>query len=193
MRRNTGVGKGGATRGQKIAPRMICEVCSEEFYAPPSRQSRGGGRFCSRECHGRYVGTHPEMFAQANTRRGNGGKRADLDGLYVRSAWEANWARYLNWMVELGHVSVWAYEPETFEFPVKRGSKFYTPDFRVTLPDGTVQYHEIKGYMDQRSATKLKRMKRYYPKVVLIVIEKDDYYGVASKVSGLIPNWERRR
>lgn len=56
-------------------------------------------------------------------------------------------------MIANGKISEWMYEPETFEFPVKRGSKFYTPDFKVFMPDGTVEYHEVKGYMDQRSAS----------------------------------------
>lgn len=139
------------------------------------------------------MATHPELFPQTKSRRGRGGKRDDLGGLYVRSAWEANWARYLNWQRDRGLIVSWEFEPETFEFPIKRGSRFYTPDFRVTLPDGMVEYHEIKGYMDQRSATKLKRMKKYHPAVKIVLIDKDRYQGVAQSVSALIPEWERRR
>lgn len=124
--------------------------------------------------------------------RSKSGKRADLDGRYFRSAWEANYARYLNWLQQLGEVARWDYEVDTFEFPVKRGSKFYTPDFRVTWKDGRVEYHEVKGYMDQRSATKLKRMAKHYPTVQVLLVAGKQYNAIAKKVAGLIPGWERQ-
>lgn len=122
-----------------------------------------------------------------------GGRRDDLGGQYFRSCWEANWARYLNWLIEQGAIARWEYEAETFEFPVRRGSRFYTPDFKVWNSDNTIEYHEIKGYMDQRSATKLSRMARYYPQIKIIVIDKSCYGDVARKVGGMIPEWETVR
>ena len=120
-----------------------------------------------------------------------GGKRADLGGLYVRSAWEANWARYLRWLKERGDIRDWQYEPETFEFhTIKRGGRFYTPDFRVVKANGTVEYHEVKGWMDQRSRTKLSRMARHYPAVKLIVIDRATYTDLARKLGKLLPSWE---
>lgn len=53
-----------------------------------------------------------------------GGKRSDL-GIYVRSKWEANFARYLKWMVEKEEIKSWRYEPMSFEFRgIKRGTRF---------------------------------------------------------------------
>jgi hypothetical protein len=124
-------------------------------------------------------------------RNNSAGKRADLGGLYVRSAWEANYARYLDWLVQIGDIRGWEYEPVTFEFhAIKRGTRFYTPDFKVTNCDGSVEYHEVKGWMDPKSKTKLKRMKRYYPDVPVTVIDADAYRALARDVSGFIPNWE---
>lgn len=128
--------------------------------------------------------------AEGNFSNGKGGRREDLDGLYVRSRWEANWARYLNWLVEMGEVERWEYEPDVFEFPVKRGSKFYTPDFKVYNSDGSIEYHEVKGYMDQKSRTKLDRMRRHFPEVRLVIIERDTYYDVANKIGRSLPEWE---
>lgn len=144
-------------------------------------------------CLGAGDGMHPILYPQTKSRRGKGGKREDLGGLYVRSAWEANYARYLTWLVSLGEIHSWYYEPETFEFPVKRGSRFYTPDFRVINKNGTVEYHEVKGYLDQAGATKLKRMALYYPNVKVILIEKAAYYAIANRVARLVPYWEKRR
>ena len=60
-----------------------------------------------------------------------------------------------------GEILKWEYEPETFWFEkIKRGVRTYTPDFKVTEKDGSIIFHEVKGYMDARSKTKLKRMKK---------------------------------
>lgn len=123
-----------------------------------------------------------------------GGRRDDLGGRYFRSSWEANWARYLNWLLGLGEIQRWDYEAETFEFhKIKRGMRFYTPDFRVVNSNGSVEFHEIKGYMDKRSATKLKRMSKYYPSVRVVLIEKDSYRDMARKVSAMLPGWEGQK
>ena len=84
-----------------------------------------------------------------------GGRRADLDNIFFRSSWEANYARYLN-AVDVK----WEYEKHSFEFPIKRGTRFYTPDFY--LPDEHT-WIEIKGRMEGTSKTKLSRFKKYYP------------------------------
>lgn len=120
-----------------------------------------------------------------------GGKRPDLDNRYFRSAWEANWARYLNWLVDIGEILAWEYEPDTFEFTkIKRGTRFYTPDFKVKEKNGSIIYYEIKGYMDQKSQTQLKRMRKYYSQITIKVIDSEAYYAVARSVKTFISNWE---
>lgn len=122
---------------------------------------------------------------------GSMGKREDLGGLYVRSSWEANYARYLNWLVEQKQILKWEYEPDTFVFEtIKRGTRSYLPDFKVTNLDNTIEYHEIKGWMDQKSKTKLARMAKYYKDIKLVLIEKDDYYAIRNTIKPFIPNWE---
>lgn len=120
---------------------------------------------------------------------GRGGYRADL-GHYFRSRWEANYARYLAWLKAHHQIADWAYEAETFEFTaIKRGTRFYTPDFRVTERDGRVAYHEVKGWMDPKSATQLKRMARYYPEIPIIVVDRAAYQALR-RWARLIPGWE---
>ena len=134
----------------------------------------------------------PRTHVSGNPRRrSRGGKRGDLGGLYVRSAWEANYCRYLNWLVELGEIISWEYEPDTFWFEnIKRGTRFYTPDFKITNTDNSIEYHEVKGRMDQKSRTRLKRMAKYYPDVKIVVIDSEAYRALAKDVRGFIPNWE---
>lgn len=131
------------------------------------------------------------MFDDSLYDRKTMGKREDLGGLYVRSSWEANYARYLNWLVELGEIASWEYEPDTFWFEgIKRGTRSYTPDFKITNKNGTIEFHEVKGWMNPKSATQLKRMATYHPGVKIVLIDADAYRAIARDVSGFIPNWE---
>lgn len=110
---------------------------------------------------------------------------------YYRSKWEANYAYYLEWLKQGGHIASWTHEPKTFWFEgVKRGCVSYLPDFHVIENDGSEAYHEVKGWMDDRSKTKIRRMAKYHPTVKLIVIESKAYAQLKKKVSGLVPGWE---
>lgn len=123
--------------------------------------------------------------------RCSGGRRQDLDGRYMRSSWEANYARYLEWLISIGEIDAWEYEPDIFEFAeIKRGVRSFTPDFKVYNLDGTIEYHEIKGWMDNKSQTKIRRMKQFYPHIILKVIDEDAYKALARDVKHMISNWE---
>jgi hypothetical protein len=113
----------------------------------------------------------------------------DIPGIHFRSLWEANYARYLDWLREQGQIESWAYEPDTFVFHgVTRAPVTYTPDFRVTELDGSVVYHEVKGWMDGKSKSKLKRMAKFYPAVRIIVVDESGYRAIA-KWAAAIPHW----
>ncbi len=123
--------------------------------------------------------------------RSRAGKRADLDGLFVRSSWEANYARYLNFLIESGNITSWEYEPDRFLFhQIKRGTRSYTPDFKITELDGSIEYHEVKGWMDQKSKTRLRRMAKYYPGVKIVLIDKPVYTEIAKQFRRVLPGWE---
>jgi hypothetical protein len=92
--------------------------------------------------------------------------------IYLRSTWELKYGRYLQFLKERGIIADWLYEPETFWFnEIKRGVRSYLPDFKVILPDGSHYWAEVKGYMDGKSKTKIKRFNKYYPKEELQVID----------------------
>ena len=131
------------------------------------------------------------MRASTGTyKRGHGGKRADLGNVYYRSAWEANYARYLTWLKQQGIVNVWGYELLRFTFDAEtRGCRDYTPDFRVIWADGRDEWHEVKGWMDAVSKSKLKKMARYYPAEKVVIIGPAEYRAIARQFSGL-PGWE---
>lgn len=115
-----------------------------------------------------------------------GGKRH-----YFRSKWEVNYAHYLEWLKQRGEIKEWEYEPTTFWFEaIKRGTRSYTPDFRVTEKSGAVAYHEVKGWMDDRSKTKLKRMKKYHPDVTVVLVDSAAYRALTRQVGMLVPGWK---
>lgn len=184
-----GPGKGWS-KGKQYVPRQSCEVCAGAFYAPPSQIIRGGGKFCSVACRTRFRASRPSTFPQGSNIRGVGGKRADLGDMYFRSRWEANYARYLNWLQKLNQIERWEYEVDTFEFPVIRGSKYYTPDFKI-FENGEHRYAEIKGYMDQRSLTKLKRMAKYFPGERIDVIRENHMRSIEIAIGPLLTGWEK--
>lgn len=150
--------------------------------------------------------------------RSRGGIRSDIK-IYVRSSWEANICRYLIWLKGKNKIKDWAYEAETFEFPLKRGTRFYSPDFKIIENDGSVSYWEVKGLMDSESKTRLKRFKKYHPKefsrfqiiienpyakskdngeVIKFLIDELDikfediisYREICEKLGAVIPGWE---
>lgn len=111
--------------------------------------------------------------------------------IFARSRWEANYARYLQWLVGLGEIKKWEHEPETFWFmEIKRGTRTYLPDFRVTENNGSIAYHEVKGWMDPQSITKIKRMAKYYPDVKLIVVDSKSYKALEKTVFRMVTGWE---
>ena len=117
--------------------------------------------------------------------RAIGGKRS-----YYRSAWEANYARFLSFMLERGLIKGWEHEPKTYWFEgIKRGVCSYLPDFSVIKLDGSQYVVEVKGFMDSRSATKIKRFKKYYPEIPLLVITKQ-WFAKNLILKKLIKSWE---
>lgn len=166
-----------------------CVECKTEFMVHIAQYEKR--THCSRRCAS--VATY-RIKNQMNkgVQRGNGGKRPDLENRYFRSSWEANYARYLNYLVQKKKILRWEYEPDTFEFhAIKKGTRFYTPDFKVYQSPESFEFHEVKGWMDAKSKTRQKRMSKYYPQIKVIIIDKSWFRRNGSLLSGIIQNWEK--
>ena len=140
-----------------------------------------------------------------------GGYRKDLKQ-YFRSKMEANVARYYTY-IDVN----WFYEPREYKFEkIKRGSRYYKPDFYLAAPKRLLI--EVKGWFRPEDKTKLRRFKKYYPeefeKLRFIIPDKyardkangemiafliDDLgikfqdiesYKEMEKFGSFIPNWE---
>src|SRR3989304_501889 len=77
-------------------------------------------------------------------RKWKSGVRADL-GIFVRSAWEANISRYLNFLKARKMIDRWEYEPQRFDFPIRRGTNTYLPDFKVWKTVDTYEGWGVEG------------------------------------------------
>lgn len=110
---------------------------------------------------------------------------------FMKSIWERNYARYLQWLKEKGEIKDWQYESQIFVFEkIQFGNRSYKPDFKVIENDGSYCWHEVKGFMSPASKTKLKRMAKYYPKEEIVLIDEEQYRALSSQLRKLIPNWE---
>lgn len=93
---------------------------------------------------------------------------------YFKSSYEIQYAYWLESLRLKGKIKDWFYELDTFWFDgVKRGCVSYKPDFKIIDLQGGLNYVEVKGYMDSKSATKIKRMGKYHPDIRLTVLEAD--------------------
>lgn len=124
------------------------------------------------------------FHAKAGTK---GGKR---NGVYYRSRWELNVSLWLTELKARGEILGWKYEDAEFEFAgIKRGTRFYKPDFHVFEADREY-FIEVKGFMDAKSVTALQRMARYHPQVKILVLDKKRYAEIASEF-GDLEGWEK--
>lgn len=95
---------------------------------------------------------------------------------FARSRWEANVAAYLQYLKDSELIKDWEHEAEEYRFEaIKRGVMSYLPDFKVTRLNGSFYLIEVKGYMDDKSKTKLNRMKKYFPDIFIDLIEAKRY------------------
>lgn len=108
-----------------------------------------------------------------------------------RSAWEANYAFYLDWLKGLGEIKEWEYEPmPRYDFIMYENGKpkvmslGYLPDFKVTRNNDTFYLVELKGY--KQGMMKLKRMKKYYPEIKIELVDSKEYAILKKKVGKML-------
>jgi zona occludens toxin (predicted ATPase) len=91
-----------------------------------------------------------------------------------------------------GEIHEFQYEPKEFWFwSIKRGTRFYKPDYAVWDDEGAVPYfYEVKGVMDSVSRIKLERMAKYYPDVVVLIIDERRYNEIEREFGPQIEKWE---
>jgi len=111
--------------------------------------------------------------------------------IFFRSRWEANYAHYLEACRVSGVIKKWEHEPHLFVFDaIETKYKTYLPDFRVTMADNSIEYHEVKGWFDERSKAKIEYMGLYFPEVCLKIFNGSWFSSKQKRLQNLVPNWE---
>ncbi|MDD4972689.1 MAG: hypothetical protein PHT07_24935 [Paludibacter sp.] len=163
---------------------VICAFCGKEFETYPCWIRKGGGKYCSRECSDKakaitFSGENNPLFGKVpHCKRGY---RKDLN-MFLRSKWEANYARLLNW----GRIN-WSYEPKAFVLEVDGKKTTYTPDF---YNEDLGVWIEVKGYMTEIAEKKIECFKTTYPNEKLILLREEYYKYMDKSYKHIIPNWE---
>lgn len=196
-------GKATMAKNRRVLPRTKfvtkkCRHCRKPFQSWASSKRV----FCSTGCTAKVAPHKGAATMHANghyrgqrqySRGAYGWRTIGTQTVFFRSSWEANYARFLQLLKDSGEIQEWSHEPETFWFKgIKRGCCSYLPDFRVVRQDGTFEYHEVKGWMDRKSKTKIRRMAKYFPTTTLRVIDKAWFRANASRLSKIITGWEKR-
>ncbi len=128
----------------------------------------------------RFHGSGNPMFGKKSPHKKRG-FREDI-GHYVRSSWEADFARILRM-----HRIKYEYEPRTFTIIRKNSEKLsYTPDF-YTPHDNT--FYEIKGWMRDLDQEKISLFQDQYPEYRFILIDTTKFAELAMQYKDLV-KWE---
>lgn len=95
-------------------------------------------------------------------------KRAKAPRPYApyHSKWEQQYAAHLDLLKTIHLVAEWHYEPDTL---VCAGGTKYTPDFRVHMAAGPVEYHEVKGYFRSRDRVRVREARAVSPYPIVLV------------------------
>jgi len=161
------------TTGQKIS-RTLTGVTLEHRYGIEKANE------LKRRMRERFSGNKNPMFGRPSPHR-HGGFRDDL-GHYVRSNWEADFARILQL-----HRIQYTYEPRTFSLTAKDGRILsYTPDF-YTPQDN--MFYEIKGWLHDADQEKMQLFEEQYPQYHFTLISATKFAELALQYKKLV-RWE---
>ena len=128
----------------------------------------------------RFSGKGNPMFGKPSP-HGKRGFRKDL-GHFVRSSWEADFARILN-LYNLKYY----YEPKIFPLKRKNGEVIhYTPDFYVPSKN---TFYEIKGFLRDLDKEKITLFQEQYPRYNFVLINTTLFAELALNYKTLV-DWE---
>lgn len=162
-----------AERGRKISIKMKGVTYEQKYGTERADKMKAAASK-------RMSGTGNHMFGKP-TGHAKGGYREDI-GHYVRSRWEADYARVLVFLGE-----PYAYEPRTFLLTRADGAVLtYTPDFYLPR---LAKYVEIKGFMRHLDAEKIRLFGEQYPEETLEVVLKAEFAALELMYKTLVA-WE---
>lgn len=94
--------------------------------------------------------------------------------------WESAYAQHLEARKLNGEIVSYTYESIKFKLA---DLTYYTPDFFILFPDGSVELHEVKGFWRDDARVKIKVVAKTFPMFTFIIVTKDSGAWIWTKVS----------
>ena len=82
---------------------------------------------------------------------------------------EAKYAAYLETLRRAGKIIFWRYEAVKFRLADRT---WYSPDFYIMRPDGSIEIHETKGWMEDDANVKIKTVAEQFPEFLFILVKE---------------------
>ena len=89
---------------------------------------------------------------------------------------EADYATYLDVLKSGGLIAEWDFEPERLRIGHTWQSS-YKPDFRIVMPDETIEFHETKGFWKTQDRNRVKAAAGQHPYVFRGVMREGEYWA----------------
>jgi len=93
------------------------------------------------------------------------GRTARTDGM---NNLERRYYDHLRTLQLAGKIHSFAYERHNLKLADRT---YYKPDFEVMLPDGTIEFHETKGFMQEDANVKIKVAADQFPQYVFRLVQ----------------------
>jgi hypothetical protein len=121
------------------------------------------------------------IASQAKSRRPGRGVRPDNN---VMNGTEKAYAKHLEQMKASGQIHDWKFHAFTLTIAEPPNAKVarWTPDFAVWTSEMVLEFHEIKGFMQDHALVRIKSAAAQFPHPVIVVKR------IAAKRGG---GWER--
>lgn len=99
------------------------------------------------------------------------GKTTAKDGM---NSLERRYADHLRNRQLAGEIFSFTFERHNLKLADKT---YYKPDFEVMLPDGSIEFHEVKGFMQEDANVKIKVAADQFPQFVFRLVQWDRLDG----------------
>jgi len=93
------------------------------------------------------------------------------NGYNYDSKKEASYAEQLDWMVKAGEIKEWSRQAKIDCTVNGKHVCNYFIDFEVTLPDGRIEFHEVKGFETDVWRLKWKLSQAVYPDRTFVLVK----------------------
>lgn len=81
---------------------------------------------------------------------------------------EAKYAAHLETMRRAGRIIFWRFESVKFRLADRT---WYTPDFYIMRPDGSIEVHETKGFWEDDARVKIKATAEQFPEFFFVAVQ----------------------